>query len=267
MDNTITEEGRKLLYRDEGEGIPVMLVHGFAEDGAVWDAVADRLRAGCRLLIPDLPGSGRSDLLQAKTTIDSLATTLVNLLDVAHIAQCVLIGHSMGGYITLAIAEQYPDRVRAFGFFHSTAYPDSEEKRANRRKSIEFIRQHGAAPYIRQSTPNLFAPETRKDRPALVEEMIRRYSGFATGSLTAYLEAMMERPDRVSVLERFAGPVLFIIGEKDPVVPLDQSLKQAHIPSTAQIRILPKAGHMGMLEEPDAGSEAIRSFLNFINQS
>ncbi|HVS95839.1 MAG TPA: alpha/beta fold hydrolase [Puia sp.] len=267
MDKTITTAGRRLFYRDEGEGIPVLLVHGFAEDGKVWDAVAGGLKAGCRLLIPDLPGSGRSDLLAGETTMESLAVALVNLLDAAEIPQCVMIGHSMGGYITLAFAERYPERLRAFGFFHSTASPDTAEKKINRQKSIAFIRELGAAPYIRQSTPNLFAPETREHRPSLIEEMIRRYSGFETGSLTAYLAAMMQRPDRSAVLERFHGPVLFIIGEKDQVVPPDQSLRQSHVPPVAQISILPATGHMGMLEAPDAGAEAIRSFLNFINQS
>lgn len=158
-------------------------------------------------------------------------------------------------------------RVSAFGFFHSTAYPDSEEKRANRRKSIEFIRQHGSAPYIRQSTPNLFAAVTRETRPELVEDMIRRYTGFSGEALTAYLEAMAQRPDRVSVLRNFASPVLFIIGQNDILVPLAQSLEQSHVPGLSHIHILPAAGHMGMLEDPEAGAGSIRSFINFINQS
>ncbi|HWB92606.1 MAG TPA: alpha/beta fold hydrolase, partial [Puia sp.] len=194
----------------------------------------------------------------------SLAATLQQLLDKEGIDRCVLIGHSMGGYISLAFAEHYPGRMLGLGFFHSTAFADSEEKKTARRKSIEFIRQHGAAPYIRQSTPNLFAAGTREERPALVEDMIRSYSGFRAQSLVAYLEAMMQRPERLSVLERFAGPVLFIIGEKDQVVPLEQSLKQSHLGRITQVRLLPAAGHMGMLEEAAAGSDTIREFLTFI---
>jgi pimeloyl-ACP methyl ester carboxylesterase len=266
VDKLINHTGRTLFYRDEGSGEPLLLVHGFAEDGAVWSDVASMLAGSCRLLIPDLPGSGRSGLLAGKTSMESLAMALRDLLDAAGIDKCVLIGHSMGGYITLAFAELYPERVRAFGFFHSTAYADTDEKRTNRRKSIEFIGQHGAAPYIRQSTPNLFSPVTRESRPSLIEDMVGRYSDFAPESLNAYLEAMMERPDRTAVLERFKGPVLFIIGEQDGVVPFDQSLKQAHIPRIAAIHLLPTAGHMGMLEDPDAGSRIIQSFLNFVCQ-
>lgn len=267
MDKTIREKGYSVFYRDEGSGIPVLLVHGFAEDGTIWEVVAARLRSGCRLLIPDLPGSGQSSLPEEGLSMESLAETLKELLDREGIDRCVLIGHSMGGYITLAFTEQYPERVLAFGFFHSTAYADTEEKKANRQKSMAFIREHGSALYIRQSIPNLFAPETKERHPGIIEDMIRRYSGFQPESLIAYLEAMMRRPDRTSVLEQFPGPTLFIIGEKDPVVPLEQSLRQAAIPRQCHVHILAMAGHMGMLEDAAAGSQAIQLFLNFIVQS
>ena len=199
--------------------------------------------------------------------METLADTLKNLLDREGIDRCVLIGHSMGGYISLAFVEQYPERVLAFGFFHSTAYADTAEKKANRQKSIAFIRDHGAALYIRQSTPNLFAPGTREHNAGIIEDMIRRYSGFPPEPLIAYLQAMMQRPDRISVLERFPGPTLFIIGENDPVVPLEQSLRQAAIPWLSHVHLLATAGHMGMLEDAAGGSQAIQSFLNFIIHS
>lgn len=264
MDKTIIVDSGSLFYRDLGNGMPVLLLHGFAEDGEVWDGVADRLRSICRLLIPDLPGSGRSALPAEVLSMESLASILKTLLDHEGIERCVFIGHSMGGYISLAFAEAYPERMLALGFFHSTAYADSEEKKVNRRKSIEFIRQYGAAPYIRQSTPNLFGLGTRENSPTLVEDMIRRYSDFPAASLIAYLEAMRARPERIDVLERFPRPVLFIIGENDQVVPMEQALKQAHIPQVAMVRLLPEAGHMGMLEETAAGSAAIQEFLTFI---
>jgi len=282
MDKIVKVGGSDLFYQDLGVGTPVMLIHGFAEDGAVWGAVAKQLSTMCRVLVPDLPGSGRSALpvgrqrpssgdeqpgQSAEVTMESLAAVLKELLDLLEIGQCVLIGHSMGGYIAMAFAERYPERVRAFGFFHSTGYADSEEKKAGRRKSIEFIREHGAAPYIRQSTPNLFAAATREKRPALVEDMIRRYSTFPTASLMAYLQAMMMRPERLHVLEDFPRPILFIIGEQDQVVPLEQALKQAHLPRIAQVQLLPDAGHMGMLEDAEAGAGMIQQFVNFITLS
>lgn len=267
MDKTIKIAGGDLFYRDLGVGAPVMLVHGFAEDGGVWDEVTHGLGSMCRVLVPDLPGSGRSALPAGAVTMESLAAVLKDLLDSLEIDQCVLVGHSMGGYITLAFAEKYPERLRAFGFFHSTAYADSEEKKNNRLKSIDFIRQHGAAPYIRQSTPNLFAAATREKRPELVEDMIRRYSAFPADSLIAYLQAMLARPERLALLENFPRPILFIIGEQDQVVPLDVALKQAHLPRIAEVRLLADAGHMGMLEDAENSSRMIQQFVNFISLS
>jgi len=260
----LTQDGRSLFYREEGSGLPVLLLHGFAEDGHIWDELVPRLSSHCRLLIPDLPGSGRSTLLPGEPSIDSLADTIGAFIDQLGLDTCVLIGHSMGGYVSLAFAEKYPRRLKAFGFFHSTAYADTEEKRTARRKSIDFIRQHGAAPFIRQSTPNLFATATREQWPTLVEETILRYSGFAPESLVYYYEAMIGRPDRVQVFRQFAGPVLFIMGAADLVVPYEQALKQCHEPMISVIHTLDHSGHMGMLEEPEQGSQAIVSFLNFV---
>jgi pimeloyl-ACP methyl ester carboxylesterase len=263
VDKTIETNGGTLFYRDIGSGHPVLLLHGFAEDGAVWDAVSQNLSANVRLLIPDLPGSGRSPLMDV-ITIESMATVVKEMLDSEGIERCILIGHSMGGYIALAFAEAYPERLSAFGFFHSTAYADTEEKKAGRLKSMAFIREYGAAPFIAQSTPNLFASDTREVRPGLVEDMIGRYRGFSPDALAAYLEAMMRRPDRVSVLARSGVPVLFIVGEKDQVVLPEQALAQVAVPALSYLHILPKAGHMGMLEEPAAGAAIIQSFVNFV---
>ena len=264
MDKTITSEGRTLFYREEGSGQPVVLLHGFAEDGKLWDPIIPRLKTGYRLLIPDLPGSGRSTLPEGEPSIDALATAVKGLIDAEGIDQCILIGHSMGGYIALSFAAQYPHRLKAFGLFHSTAYADSEEKIAVRRKGIEFIRQHGAAPFVRQFVPNLFAPGTRENRSQLVEELIRRYSGFSPQSLIYYYEAMIRRPDRIDVLQHFTGAILFIIGEKDQAVPYEMSLKQCHEPGIAHIHILENAGHMGMMEEPEDSGDMVESFLNFV---
>ena len=109
-----------------------------------------------------------------------MATVIKDLLDQLKIDQCTLIGHSMGGYIALAFAALYPERLNAFGLFHSTAYPDSEEKKATRRKAIDFIRANGSAPFIRASTPNLFSAYTREHRPQLIETTISQILGFRT---------------------------------------------------------------------------------------
>jgi pimeloyl-ACP methyl ester carboxylesterase len=271
VDKTLVYQSSTIHYREEGEGFPVLLLHGLAEDNALWDAQVASLRKDYRLIIPDLPGSGLSPLPgntsslpgNGSPSIDDLADAIKALCDKAGVGQCILIGHSMGGYVTLAFAQKYPDRLRGIGLFHSTAYADSEEKKAVRRKTIDFIRKNGSAAFIRQFTPSLLSDNTREKHPEILQGWIDRYSGFQPEALIYYHEAMISRPDRVSVLRDFAGPVLFIIGAHDNAVPMEHALQQCHVPSLSQVYILENTGHMGMLEEPSRSNRILQTFINF----
>jgi pimeloyl-ACP methyl ester carboxylesterase len=270
VDNTSNPATRatttpSLFYRDQGSGHPVLLLHGFAEDGAIWDNQTAFLSACCRLIIPDLPGSGRSTPLAGVPSIEALAAGIKELLDRLHLEKCILIGHSLGGYIALAFAALYPERLHALGLFHSTAYPDSDEKKALRRKAIEFIRHNGSAAFIRQSTPNLFAAHTRDHHPELISATIDKYAGFSPDSLIACYEAMLARPDRTAILRQFDGPVLFIIGEDDAVIPLQQSLEQCYLPSVSHLHLVKNTGHEGMLESPGECNRILLDFINFVH--
>ncbi|HXD77669.1 MAG TPA: alpha/beta fold hydrolase [Puia sp.] len=257
----------ELFCQDEGAGASIVLLHGFAEDGTVWDNQLEALQTAGRLIIPDLPGSGRSPLGGTTLSMESMADDVLALLDRRGIEKTILIGHSMGGYISLAFAARHPGRLNALGLFHSTAYPDSEEKKAIRRKAIEFIRANGSAPFIRQSTANLFSPLTRQHRPELIESVISRYANFAPDALIGYYEAMIARPDRTAVLREFNGPVLFILGKDDAIIPAQQVLEQSWMPAIAQIHIVPEAGHEAMLENPKLSNQLLLDFINFVSES
>jgi pimeloyl-ACP methyl ester carboxylesterase len=174
----------------------------------------------------------------------------------------VMIGHSMGGYITLAYAQKYPDQLQAFGLFHSTAYADNEEKKATRRKGIGFIRENGAFEFLRTATPNLFSPGFRSENQAFVDSFIQGLNNFSPESLVYYYEAMMERPDRTDLLKNAKTPVLFILGEHDTAILLQDTLKLCSLPEKAYIHILRKSGHMGMIEEADLSNEILKKYFD-----
>jgi len=278
----------KVFYRKTGSGPAVVLIHGFAEDGTIWDRQIDFLKEHFQLIIPDLPGSGRSVAslesgvqswqlpvgnLQPKgdhtsysiehLTIEDYAEVINQILNQEKISSCIMIGHSMGGYITLAFAEKYPEKIDAFTLLHSTAFADSEEKKATRRKGIEFIKKYGAAEFIKQTSPNLFSEHTKKNNPSIIKELISRYDNSNPDALVYYYEAMMQRPDRTNLLMGFKKPIQFIIGEEDNAVPLEQSLKLCRLPEFSYIHILENTGHMGMWE---AKAEVNNFLLAFINQ-
>ena len=263
-------QNKQVFYTVLGAGKPVVLVHGFAEDSDVWQHQLAALAQHYLLIIPDLPGSGGSDL-QEDMSIEGMAECVKKILDQELPNQkeensIIMIGHSMGGYITLAFAEKYAGRLQGFGLFHSTAFADSEEKKTARRRSIEFMQTHGSDEFIKQSTPNLFTEAYRIKNGDKVAGMIARYSNFEQGALVAYYEAMIQRPDRTAVLRSFGKPILFLIGKNDKAIPFEDSMKQCHIPQPATVEILEASAHMGMWEEKEKTNQVLLSFLQQTQQ-
>ena len=241
----------------------LVFVHGFGEDSGIWENIIPEFKNDYHIIAPDLPGTGRLAGTNTQgTTMEYLAEFIKQTLDEQKIEKCTMIGHSMGGYITLAFAEKYPEVLLQFGLFHSTAYADSDEKKEARKKNMEFIRKNGASKFIETSVPKLFASETAEKQPQKIKQMVERYRNLTIDSLVHYTNAMMNRPDRIRVLENFKKPVLFIMGEHDTAVPIEQGLKQCSIPEFSYIYIATHSGHLGMLEEPNFCVKAIKEFLS-----
>jgi pimeloyl-ACP methyl ester carboxylesterase len=255
-------KGRTLFYRTTGQGPLVVLLHGFGEDGAVWNGQFD-LFPHHRLMVPDLPGSGRSEAID-DMSLEGLADAVKAMVGAAvgESANINLIGHSMGGYVALAFAEKFPDLLCSLGLFHSTAYADSEEKKETRRKGIRFIEEHGAFAFLKTSTPSLYAPQTREQHPEWIDEHLATVHNFQGSSLVNYYTAMIQRPDRTAVLKESKVPVLFVMGRYDTAVPVQDSLQQSHLPPIAYIHILEHSGHMGMREERNEANHILSQFVD-----
>jgi pimeloyl-ACP methyl ester carboxylesterase len=260
VQKNLSFQNKKIQYRVLGEGSPVMMVHGFGEDQQVWDHQVEALSKRFTLILPDLPGSGGSELSE-DVSMENLAKALHAVLQQEKTEHVTMLGHSMGGYITLAFAEKYPNMLRAFGLVHSTAYADSEEKKATRKKGIEFMRRHSAHEFLQTSSPNLFSPETKEQRPELVEKLTNQYRAMDVNALVAYYEAMMKRPDRTEVLKTFNRPILFVAGEHDTAIPYDQVVQQSGLPLLSYLHTLHRSGHMGMWEEPTETSYILEEFI------
>ena len=256
---------KKIFYRIEGAGKPVLLLHGFGEDGNIWKHQVDELKQKYLLIIPDLPGSGQSEMLEGKCTLKDFAEVVKAITDKeikGEKSLLAMIGHSMGGYITLAFAEKYPQLLTSFGLFHSSAYADSEEKKETRKKAIEFIKKNGRESFLQTSVPNLFSEKTQKERPELIDELLKLANKISPEALIQYYEAMILRPDTTGVLKSFSKPVLFIIGKHDTAVPMQDSLEQSHMPEISFVHILQNSGHEGMWEEEKISFEYLLDFLS-----
>lgn len=256
--------GCRISYRTLGTGSPVMLLHGFGEDSTIWDAQVSFLQDKYFLIIPDLPGTAESDLLKKENvSLIDYAEVIKAILVAEKISVVTMIGHSMGGYITLAFAEKYPEILKAFGLVHSGAYADDEEKIQTRKKSIAFIKEHGSGAFLQTAVPGLFLDQDKNKED--IDLLIAKGSTISQEALIQYYTAMIERPDRTSVLKSFPEPILFIIGEHDKATPFKHSLQQSHLPAHAYINILRNSAHMGMKEEPEKANEILAQFLHSVN--
>ena len=265
MTKKIIFQGSKIFYDICGEGVPVVLIHGFAETREVWHKQIHELQKICRLITPDLPGSGRSATLPIeidKFSIADLAASIIAVLQHENIEKCIMLGHSMGGYVMLDFAEKHPERLIAFGFLQSTAFADTDEKKQNRLRGIELIGEYGTYSFLKNTTPNLFADKFRTEHPEEVDDLIEDGKRFDKQSLQQYYHAMMQRPDRTHVLKNSKVPVLFIIGTDDVAAPLNDLLKQVHLPRISYIHILEHTGHMAMWEAAAVFNDHLEEFIN-----
>lgn len=249
-------------YIDRGSGFPVMLVHGFPADHNLWEKQAAELEKEYRLLLPDLPGTGYSPLLDP-VSIEDMADFLKAILDQERIEKCILIGHSMGGYSTLAFAEKYEKRLKGWGLFHSSAYADDDEKKKGRKRSIALMKAYGPEVFLRQMLPNLVSSSFRQNHRKEVKEMISKRTEAGIDTLIPYYHAMWERPDRTQVLRDAGVPVLFVIGKEDTAAPMERVLKQVSLPPVSEVHLFEKVGHLGMVEVPAAATQVLHQFIQF----
>ncbi len=255
-------QNKNLSYSVIGTGNTVVLLHGFGEDGAIWETQYAAFPEH-QLIIPDVPGSGASEEI-SDMSMEGLAAAIKAILEAENVTKATLLGHSMGGYITLAFVEAYPNMVVGFGLVHSTAFADTEEKRETRKKGIEFIESHGAAAFLKTITPALYAPQTLLQRPDLIEQHIEQAQRFKNAPVISYCKSMMKRPDRTAVLKQTNLPVFFLLGLHDTTVLPADALQQCHLPQLSYIHLLENSGHMGFREESQVANKHILEFLSLI---
>ncbi|WP_439505495.1 alpha/beta fold hydrolase [Sediminibacterium sp.] len=267
----LNRQDYQLSYSVYGKGTPVVLLHGYGEDSQIWLNQIAHLSAHCLLIVPDLPGSGKSSITAKgldewlpNMSIDSLAQSINQLLIAENVSACILLGHSMGGYIGLAFAELYPSKLLGLGLVHSTAFADNNEKKIVRQKSIQFIAENGGSAFFKTSMPNLFGKKFKENQAHIIEQLINQSKNFESSILIGYTRAMMNRPDRSTVLGSANFPILFIAGPEDIAAPLKDVQEQATLPNKSYLTILDGVGHMGMLEAPHEMNLHLTNFIQLV---
>lgn len=249
----------KIKYHTEGKGNVLVLLHGFTESLEIWDDFSAELSLDFKVVSIDLPGHGKSDCIGESHSMELMANVVKAVLDKEEIKKCVIVGHSMGGYVALAFAELYPSMMKGLGLFHSSALPDTPEGKVNRTRAIEAIGNNHSE-FIMNFIPDLFAPQNRDILKDEINILVKKAGNMTSHSIIASQRGMMERKDRRFILENAEYPVMFIAGKQDSRVPYDKILEQISLPKDTFAVLLHDIAHMGYLEAKDKTIFAVKYF-------
>lgn len=254
--------GISLSYRDTGSGPAVVLLHGFPLSRDMWQPQEEALAgAGYRLITPDLRGFGESEVPEGPYSMSMFSDDVVALLDYLEIDRAVVGGMSMGGYILLDLLERYPERVAAACFITTRSTSDSEAAKAGRLALLERAKRNGTRSVAELSTATLLAGETLERDPELVNTVYRWMTSVDIRGIEGALHALLDRKDYSSSLENFNLPCLVIGADQDSAVqPEDLRILTEGLPNS-ELCVIPRAGHMANLEQPDAFNDCLLHFL------
>lgn len=243
----------------------LVLVHAFPLTADMWEPQVAALPQGWRLIAPDLRGFGQSSMGGEKAQgMSDHAGDLVDLLDALHVHDAVFGGLSMGGYVVFALLRNAPRYIAGLLLASTRAEADSEQGRAARQRMLELIDRQGAAGVADDLLPKLLAPSTREQRPDVVARVRALMLGHPPEVLKRAVIAMMERPDSTDALRTIHCPTLIVTGADDALIPVTASeVMQRAIPGAA-LDVIPQAGHLSSLEQPEAFNASLRRFLERI---
>lgn len=262
MDNFISFGGSSIRFRAEGEGVTLIFLHGYLESLEIWDSFIPDLVRDYRVLTMDLPGHGQSGVPSAGAGMEVMAAAASSVLDHLGIASAIWIGHSMGGYASLAQLESDPSRMKGICLFHSHTLADSPLVIEKRKREIHIVEQGQKRLLVMQNIPNMFAPQNLvafEKELELTRSIARETSDEG---VIAALEGLMNRRDRSSILSEAGIPCYQIVGRHDQYIAFKEVSLATRLPQNSQRLILEHSGHMGFFEEKARCLHGIRQFVS-----
>ena len=245
---------------EKGEKV-ILLLHGYLESMLVWDEFVPLIYKDARIITLDIPGHGISVVSGEVHTMDYLSDVISAALTALGISKVYVVGHSMGGYVALALCENHPEQVEGLVLLHSTPNADSEEKKQNRKREIELIKA-GKKELIAKSAPQAgFAAANRTRFKDEIEDLREIALLAEDEGIVALLGGMMERKDQNDMLRQLSAPQLFILGRNDEYITpaIAEAMVAAH--PQAKVAWMETSGHMSFIEQPEACATALLDFV------
>lgn len=251
----------KIYFSDQGKGTAVVLLHGFLENQTMWHVFVLELSKKYRIITIDLLGHGNTGCLGYIHTMEDQADMVQHVLHELKIRKAVLIGHSMGGYVALALAELYPDAIKGLLLLNSTSRADSTERKLNRDRAIEVVKQNYTN-FVRMSIANLFSEKNRGKLAQQIERVKQEALKTPLQGIVAALEGMKIRKDREVILHFAPYPIQLVLGKEDEVLKYDETIDQ--IENTKVLLTTFPDGHMSYLENEQELLTLFKTFLKKI---
>lgn len=239
----------------------VVLLHGYLESMYVWDDFVPLLTPKVRVITVDIPGHGISQVLGEKHSMEAMADILSDMLDALGIERCTMVGHSMGGYITLAFAARHADKLDGLVLLSSSPNPDTELKKENRRREIALVRAGKKDALARVAPETGFAEHNRRRLKSYIEDLVECVHITEDEGIVALLNGMIDRVDQNAMLKECGVSQLFIMGKHDAYIPLEAAEQIVANNPQAEVAWLEESGHMGFIEQPQACADALLDFV------
>jgi 3-oxoadipate enol-lactonase len=257
----VTVNQIKMFYEDQGRGLPVVLLHGYPLDHTIWGEVVKRLSSQARLITPDLRGHGQTEAPPEVYTMRRMADDVAALMDQLEIQQAVLVGHSMGGYASLAFSLAYPDRLLGLGMVASQAAADNPERRVARYETALAVESDGVGS-VAESMPGKLT-----NQPELAHRLHEMILATKPAGVAGTLRGIAERQDMRAWISSVGIPVAVIAGTEDVLISLERAKERARCFPKAQLTVVHKAGHMPMMEAPDEVTAALVELISDVRKS
>lgn len=258
MQEFLNYKNIQIAFSDEGKGNSVVLLHGFLENSLMWKSIATEILKRNRVICIDLLGHGKSDCLGYIHTMDEMASAVKHVLNYLRIRRAIFIGHSMGGYVSLAFAEKHQENVKGICLLNSTAQADDEERKKLRLRAIKMAKTNYDA-LVSISITNLFAEATRKQFLAEIETCKKEALKTPVQGYVSCTEGMRLRPNREHVLASKAYKKLIILGKKDSILNCKSVEKEAKRTNTPVVKF--SNGHMSHIENKSELISVLKMFL------
>jgi pimeloyl-ACP methyl ester carboxylesterase len=257
----IARNGVKIHFEDSGEGPAVVLGHSFLCSGEMWAPQVPDLVEANRVINVDLRGHGRSSPLTAPCEMADLVDDVLAVLDHLGLANAILAGLSIGGMVAMRVALEAPERVRALVLADTHAGGEKLAKKTKYRLMTAASKVVGLRPFLPSVLRLMFGATTLRIEPALVAEWKSRFSEVDLPSIGIVLEALVRRDSVLERLHEISVPTLVIVGEEDASLPVGCSREIAQAIEGASLVVVPRAGHLSTLEQPEIVARAMRDFI------